>query len=204
MIEDQELYDSAEKKEKELIKKYLKFEMKAIAAMKNLAAKVDKPSRKHSKSEHKARLLSLYRKQKEKILKHYNENYGGEKAGEVEWEWDEIPEEIQIHINFAKKRIFDITKKTSSPEPSQTFSEEEIQKKSKSKTPPKSKSKTPPKSKSKTPPKSIPKKSHKKILDDLKNNKLNQEDMDNILKNLNLKTQKEYLKELIIIGLNKL
>jgi len=402
MIEDQEEYDSAKKKETKLIKKYQKFEMKAIAAMKNLADKVDKPLQKHSKLEHSLRLLSLYRKALKKILKHYNENYGGEKAGKVEWEWDEIPKEIQKHIDFAKERIFDITSSTpisdksrerneklaeletniinkeynkiikngiikqeniinvaedgnclfnsivgflhyeinkkklskkeegklakelrekmtswmlknknikikkldmtlenyiqemeindenrnipdsiqnfkqylkwigknnqwggqgeitvlamkfkrsiiifdrnhkplvnlghiipnsdpiilyyrgtvsdgdhyqyygenheenndsdSEEEKEQTFSEEEIQQKSKSKTPPKSKSKTPPKSKS-------PKKSHKKILDDLKNNKLNQEDMDNILKNLNLKTQKEYLKELIIIGLNKM
>lgn len=47
-------------------------------------------------------------------------------------------------------------------------------------------------------------KSHSKILKDLNDNKLNQEDMDKILKDLNLKTQKEYLKELILIGLNKL
>ena len=59
------------------------------------------------------------------------------------------------------------------------------------------KSKTPSKSKSHS-------KTHQKILDDLKNNQLNQEDMDKILKKLNLKTQKEYLKELILIGLNKL
>jgi len=39
-------------------------------------------------------------------------------------------------------------------------------------------------------------KSYKKISNDLKNNKLNQKDMDKILKNLNLKTQKEYLKDL--------
>ena len=45
---------------------------------------------------------------------------------------------------------------------------------------------------------------HTKILKDLNDNKLNQEDMDKILKKLNLKTQKEYLKELILIGLNKL
>ena len=86
-------------------------------------------------------------------------------------------------------------------EKEQTFSQEEIRgKKNKSKTP-LVKSLTPSKSKS---PKKSPKKSHKKILDDLKNNKLNQEEMDKILKNLNLKTQKEYLKELIIIGLDKI
>jgi len=75
--------------------------------------------------------------------------------------------------------------------------------KSKSKTPEKSKSKskTPEKSKSKSKSHS---KTHQQILDDLNNNQLNQEDMDKILKKLNLKTQKEYLKELILIGLNKL
>ena len=89
-----------------------------------------------------------------------------------------------------------------------TFSEEEIEELSEieeeeyesdfeSESKSKSKSKTPPKSKSLS-------KSNQKILDDLNNNKLNQEDMDKILKKLNLKTQKEYLKTLILIGLNKI
>jgi ABC-type antimicrobial peptide transport system permease subunit len=42
------------------------------------------------------------------------------------------------------------------------------------------------------------------ILEKIKNNQLKKNDMNDILKKINLKTQIEYLKELILIGLNKL
>ena len=136
MIRDQKRYDKAKKKEKQIIEKYQEFESQAIASIKNLAAQIDKPSSRHTKSEHKRKLISLYRKKRENILDHYNKFFAKKRK---EWKKNEIPEEILIHINFVKKRIFDNTP-TPSPEDSQTFSEEEIQQKSKSKTPPKSKS----------------------------------------------------------------
>ncbi len=136
----------------------------------------------------------------DKIIKKYNIeiDISNEYGDNDEEEANVFEKMIAISINkkaFNDKKIQNIINNNN------TFSEEEIQgKKNKSKTP-LVKSLTPSKSKS---PKKSPKKSHKKILDDLKNNKLNQEEMDKILKNLNLKTQKEYLKELIMIGLDKI
>ena len=108
---------------------------------------------------------------------------------------------------FNDKKIQNIINKNINN--SNTF-EEEIREKNKSLTPsvksltPSVKSLTP-SVKSLTPSKNkLSEKSYKKISNDLKNNKLNQKDMDKILKNLNLKTQKEYLKDLILIGLNKI
>ena len=183
------------KAEKKLRIDYNSFEKKIISLIKDLTGKLGRKNI--------DKIISDKEKIEEKTLNVYNEKFAGTTQAFI---INKIPFEIQRHLNFLNESIKKLTprsKKSKTPksqviEEIQTFSDEEIED---------SKEETLNKlSKNKSLDKKIKidKKYQKKILDDLKENKLNKDDMDLILKKLNLKTHKEYLKELILIGLNKI